>query len=107
MIDTVPSSQRGLLHLLRRSSLCSEGKDVQLLSRSPLAETRPSPLISIAIWGRDVRIVVLTGLFWMANLAGSFYGKNYFVFAFEVLILLSIALTQVLFLISSHMPQWC
>jgi hypothetical protein len=80
MIDTVPSSQRGLRHLLRRFSLCSEGKGVQLLFRSPLPETRPSPLISVAIWGRDVRIVVLTGLFWLANLAGSFYGKDYFRF---------------------------
>jgi hypothetical protein len=33
-------------------------------------------LISVAIWGRDVRIVFLTGSFWLANLAGSFYGKR-------------------------------
>jgi len=30
-------------------------------------------LRGVAIWGRDMRIVAITGLFWMANLAGSFY----------------------------------
>jgi len=30
-------------------------------------------LRGVAIWGRDKRIVVITGLVWMANLAGSFY----------------------------------
>jgi len=30
-------------------------------------------LRGIAIWGRDIRVVVLTGLVWLANLGGSFY----------------------------------
>ncbi|KAI0248736.1 hypothetical protein BJV78DRAFT_1233019 [Lactifluus subvellereus] len=30
-------------------------------------------LRGVAIWGRDPRIVVITGTFWLANLAGSFY----------------------------------
>jgi len=30
-------------------------------------------LRGVAIWGRDMRIVIVTGLFWMANLAGSCY----------------------------------
>jgi len=30
-------------------------------------------LRGIAIWGRDIRIVVLTGSFWLLNLAGSIY----------------------------------
>ena len=30
--------------------------------------------IRVAIWGRDMRIVIITGLFWLANLVGSFYG---------------------------------
>ena len=32
--------------------------------------------IRVAIWGRDMKIVIITGLFWLANLAGSCYGTD-------------------------------
>jgi hypothetical protein len=49
-----------------------------------------------------MRIVAITGLFWMANLAGSFYGRGFISFRFviEVLIPIFIALTKVEFLLS-------
>ena len=30
---------------------------------------------SVAIWGRDTRIVILTGSFWLVNLGGALYGN--------------------------------
>ncbi len=95
-MDALPSSQRGFRHLLPHSSLCFEGKGVVI----PFAilKTMPSSLISIAIWGRDVRIVILTGSFWLANLAGAFYGNCFLSSCrsvVEVLIPLFIALTRV------------
>ena len=65
-----------------------------------IPKTRRSLLISVAIWGRDIRIVMLTGLFWLINLGGAIYGKFFLNLslshsAVEVLIQLFTALTRV------------
>lgn len=95
IIDAFPSPQRGFQQLLPLSSLCYEGNDIAISFAVP--ETGSSPLIRIAIWGRDMRIVVLTGSFFLANLAGLLFGKGFSVsrLAASVLILLFIALNKV------------
>jgi hypothetical protein len=77
IINALPSLQRGFRYLLLRYSLCFEGKGVVV----PFAifETRPSPLISIAIWGRDIRVVILTGSMWLINVGGASYGKGFII----------------------------
>ncbi len=82
VINAFPSSQRGLRRLLPRSSLCFEGKSVAVSFAIP--KTRPSLLISVAIWGRDMRIVILTGFFWLVNLAGAIYGEHFLSFSRSV-----------------------
>jgi hypothetical protein len=95
IIDAFPSPQRGFQLLPPLSSLCYEGNYFVISFASP--GTSPSSLIRIAIWGRDMRIVVLTGSFFLANLAGLFYGKGFSVSGYVtgVLILLFIALNKV------------
>ena len=75
IIDAFPSPQRGFQQLLPLFSLCCEGNDFAISLAVP--ETSSSPLIRIAIWGRDMRIVILTGSFYLANLAGLLYGKGF------------------------------
>ena len=95
IIDASPSPQRGFQQLLPLSSLCYEGKDFAISSTVPRACSLP--LVRIALWGRDMRIVVLTGSFFLSNLAGFLYGKGLSVFclATGVMILLFIALNKV------------
>lgn len=73
MFDVFPSLQRGFHRVLPLSSLCYEGNE--LVISFAVQETSSSPPIRIAIWERDMRIVVLTGSFFLANLAGLLYGK--------------------------------
>jgi hypothetical protein len=75
IINAFPSPQRGSQQLLPLFSLCYEGNDFAISFVMP--ETSSSPLIRIAIWGRDMRIVVLTGSFFLANLAGLLYCKGF------------------------------
>jgi hypothetical protein len=95
LIDAFPSPQHGFQQLLPLSSLCYEGNNFAISFAVP--EMNSSPLIRIAIWGRDMRIVVLTGSFFLANLAGLLYGKGFSVsrLATSVLTLLFIALNKV------------
>jgi hypothetical protein len=95
IIDAFPSPQRGFQQLLPLFSLCYEGNDFAI--SLAVSEMSSSPLIRIAIWGRDIRIVVLTGSFFLANLAGLLYGKGFSVsrLATSLLILLFIALNKV------------
>jgi len=95
VIDAFPSPQCGFQQLLPLSSLRYEGNNFAISFAVP--ETRSSPFIRIAIWGRDRRVVVLTGTFVLANLAGLLYGKGISVsrLATGVLILLFIALDKV------------
>jgi len=73
IIDTFPSLQRRFRQPLPHFSFCYEGNIVAV---SAFVETGSSQLIRIAIWRRDVRIVVLTVSFFLANLAGLFYGED-------------------------------
>jgi hypothetical protein len=95
IIDGFPSPQRGFQQLLPLSSLCYEGNDFAMFFAVP--QTSSSPFIRIAIWGWDMRIVVLTGLFFLANLAGLLYRKGFSVshLATGVLILLFTGLNKV------------
>jgi hypothetical protein len=95
IVDAFPSTQRGFQQLLPLSSLCYEGNDFAISFAVP--ETSSSPLIRIAIWGRDMRIVVLTGSLFLANLAGLLFGKAFSVsrLVTGVLILLFTALNKV------------
>jgi hypothetical protein len=74
-IDALPSPRLGSQQLLPHSSLCYEGNDFAV--SFVVTEMGSSPLIRIAMWGRDMRIVVLTGSFFLANLAGMLYGKAF------------------------------
>ncbi|SRR6266478_8154299 len=95
VIDVFPSPQRGSQRLLPRFSLCYGGNVLAISLAVP--RTRSSPLIRIHLWGRDMRIVVLTGSFFLANLVGLLYCKLYSVsrLSIEVLTLLFIALKKV------------
>jgi hypothetical protein len=95
IIDALSSPQRGFQQLLPLSSLCYEGNDIASFFAVP--EMSSSPLIRIAIWGRDTRIVVLTGSFFLANMAGLLFSKGFSVsrLVTGVLILLFIALDKV------------
>ncbi|KAN0113894.1 hypothetical protein V8E52_007202 [Russula decolorans] len=57
-----------------RFVLCFEGRGVTVLFVIP--KTRHSLLISIAIWGRDTRVVILTVSFWLVNLGGAIYAAQ-------------------------------
>jgi len=95
IINAFPSPQRGFQQLPLLSSLCYEGNDFAISYAVP--ETSSSPLIRIAIWERDMRIVVLTGSLFLTNLAGLLYGKLFSVsrLATGVLIYLFIVLNKV------------
>lgn len=95
IVDAFSSPQRGFQQLLPLFSLCYEGNDIA--SSFAVPEMSYSPLIRIAIWGRDTRIVVLTGSFFLANMAGLLFSKGFSVsrLATGVLILLFIALDKV------------
>src|ERR1700755_3155982 len=97
LIDALPSSQHGSRHVLPHSFWCFEGRVATALFVIP--KRKRSLLISVAIWGRDTKIVILTGSFWLVNLGGAIYGKFFYLSlsrsAVEVLIILFIALTRV------------
>jgi hypothetical protein len=95
IIDAFLSPQRGFQQLLPLSSSCYEGNDFAISFAVP--ETSSLSLIRIAIWGRVMKIVVLTGSFFLANVAGLLF-CNYFSvsrLATGVLTLLFIALNKV------------
>jgi len=68
------SPQRGFQQLLPLSSSCYEGNDFAISFAVP--ETSSLSLIRIAIWGRVMKIVVLTGSFFLANVAGLLFSLN-------------------------------
>src|SRR5712671_6270558 len=75
IIDAFTSPQRGFRQLAPLSSLCYEGND--FITSFTVLETSFLPPIRIAIWGRDMRVVVLTGSLFLVNVVGLLYGNGF------------------------------